>query len=177
MVKKFSLIVLSDSGVKMKRFLLSLRQVYLLFLLCGALIALLIFGTLQHYSIKAQLAAKQGVEQRLARQTQLVTLQRQQIHQFASDINELKGQLLALSELEGKIRLIANLDEDGNAENLFGVGGSTPDDLNIAVESFRDQRWLMKEMHQQVKQISEATNFQHSSFETILKSLNIRKIY
>lgn len=175
MTKKFSLIVLSDSGIRMKRFFFSHRQIYLLLLTCCVLIALLTFGSYHYFSMKAELAAKQGVEQRLARQTQLVTLQRRQIHQFANDINELKDQVLALSQLEDKIRLIANLDGDENSENLFSVGGSTPDDLNIDIESGRDNRLLMKEMHQQVEQISEATTFQHSSFETILEKLEYQK--
>lgn len=51
--------------------------------------------------------------------------QRNQIQLFSSQIGELEKKFIKLKELDQKIRIIANLQEDVNPHPLIGIGGSS----------------------------------------------------
>ena len=175
MAKKLSLLIIGDSGSALKRVVISHRQSVGLLSVVFIFLIAIFGGFFQYLSMHSKLIGKQSIERQLARQTALVELQRQQLHQFAQDINELKNKLLVLNQLEEQIRNIADIDAEGNPGDLFGVGGSTPDDLDVDIEVVHDHRRLIKDMHEQIQQISDASNQQHTSFESILKQLEEQK--
>jgi murein DD-endopeptidase MepM/ murein hydrolase activator NlpD len=100
-----------------------------------------------------------------------IHLQRKQIQEFASEINALKGKLLALDNFEKKIRIIANLENTNESDNIFGVGGSIPDDLDAQLPLTEKHNSLMRDMHEQIEQLSRASGSQQEEFESLLRSL------
>jgi len=100
-----------------------------------------------------------------------IHLQRKQIQEFASEINALKAKLLALDDFEKKIRIIANLENTNESDNIFGVGGSIPDDLDAQLPLTEKHNSLMRDMHEQIEQLSRASGSQQEEFESLLRSL------
>ncbi len=103
-----------------------------------------------------------------------IALQRKQIQNFATEINSLKLTLLEINKFERKIKIIANMDEPGKS-GLFGVGGEVPDDLNTNVPLTKKHNSLLREMHNQIEDINQATIRQEEGFSNLLKYLEDQK--
>ena len=97
--------------------------------------------------------------------------QRQQIQEFAGEINSLKGHLLTLNNFEKKIRIIANIEKTDDSNNIFGVGGSMPEDLDARLPLMEKHNSLMRDMHEQIDELNRASIHQKGEFESLLKSL------
>ena len=97
--------------------------------------------------------------------------QRKQIQEFASEINSSKGKLVALNNFETKIRIIANIEKTEESSNIFGVGGSVPEDLDTRLPLMEKHNSLMREMHEQIDELNRASIQQQYEFESLLKSL------
>ena len=175
MPKKLSLIVLGGSNSTLRRYCISHWQ--LVAITAGLLVTFLAvgFGLFQYVSHQSRLTQIQGVAHRLRHQTAELELQRRQIQQFAEEIDGLKQQLLTLNHLEAEIRTIANIDPLGHSDDMFGVGGSIPEDFSEDVEPSGDTQRLTSDMHRQVKQADDVHRNQHTSFETILARLKEEK--
>jgi murein DD-endopeptidase MepM/ murein hydrolase activator NlpD len=172
MPDRLSFIVLGGSGKIVKQLHLSRSKVYGIL---GALIlaaVILSLGLIDYFSIYSQSLNNEQLRKELAAQTQEVGHQRKQLQKFAEEINDLKGQIVGLSHFEQKIRAVTNLEEP---DNVFGVGGSTPEDLQAEFTNDKRPSQLIKDMHQQVKQLSSATNNQENSFSVVLQTLIKRK--
>lgn len=98
-----------------------------------------------------------------------------QIECFANEINGLKSKLLALNDFEQKIRVIANLEKPAGESNIFGVGGSIPEDLNPSAQLKADQNQLLRDMHEQVAEIEAASMIQTDGFTSLLDKLEEQK--
>jgi murein DD-endopeptidase MepM/ murein hydrolase activator NlpD len=98
-----------------------------------------------------------------------------QIECFANEINGLKSKLLALNDFEQKIRVIANLEKPAGESNIFGVGGSIPEDLNPSAQLKADQNQLLRDMHEQVAEIETASMIQTDGFTSLLDKLEEQK--
>jgi murein DD-endopeptidase MepM/ murein hydrolase activator NlpD len=175
MAHKFSLIVLGGSGKTIKQLHCSRKR------LCGWTAALVLvalvfgYGFFDYICIQFNLSDKRGLEIDLARQTEEVLHQREQIQKFAKEINALKNQLVKLNQFEQKIRVIANIDQPNHADGLFGVGGSAPEDLNPNMELTQRHQSLIKDMHQQITQLDSASLNQNDDFELLLGKLEDQK--
>jgi len=175
MRNKISFLILSNSGTAAKQFSAS----KLVLRLTGGLVCLLLAGfgyiVYDYLALKreARLVSTQANEAvcQLESSNAEIKHQRKQIQNFAKEITSLKEQLLALNEFESQIRIIANLDKAGEAENLFGIGGSIPEDLDANVALKEKHNGLMREMHDQIDQIEMAAVNQQAGFESLLKSL------
>jgi murein DD-endopeptidase MepM/ murein hydrolase activator NlpD len=97
--------------------------------------------------------------------------QRLQIQAFAHEINALKEKLVKLDQFEEKIRVIANLEPSQGDDNLFGVGGAAPEDLDPQLEITQRHEGLMREMHRKVDALDRASQRQENSFSTLLDKL------
>ncbi|MBL7178756.1 MAG: M23 family metallopeptidase [Desulfobacterales bacterium] len=107
----------------------------------------------------------------LANQSEDIAGQRGQIQRFADEITALKSKLVALNDFEKKIRIIANIEKTADQESLFGVGGSIPDDLDTKVPLTEKHNSLIREMHEQTKQIDLASTMQKKGFESLFNFL------
>ena len=54
---------------------------------------------------------------------------------------------------------------------VFGVGGSIPEDLDTQIPLKEKHNSLMRDMHEQIQQLSRASGSQQDEFEALLRSL------
>jgi murein DD-endopeptidase MepM/ murein hydrolase activator NlpD len=54
---------------------------------------------------------------------------------------------------------------------MFGIGGSIPEDLDAAIPLKEKHNSLMRDMHEQIEQLSVASTNQQEGLESLLKSL------
>ena len=124
-----------------------------------------------YFNLKQTTAHLQNREIYLSSQLDEIESQRKQIQEFASEINSLKAKLVALNGFEKKIRIIANIENSDESENIFGVGGSIPEDLDAEIPLKEKHNSLMRDMHEQIEELNRASVNQHEEFESLLKSL------
>lgn len=171
MAKKISFIVLSNSGTTVKQVAIPVALLVAL-LLVSSLGAAFIGISLHDYQVlRNSLASQRQMAQTVGEQQDEIGQQRLQIQAFAHEINSLKEHLIKLDQFEEKIRVIANLDPGQGDDNLFGVGGAAPEDLDPQLELTQRHEGLMREMHQQVDDLDSASQRQENSFDTLLGTL------
>jgi murein DD-endopeptidase MepM/ murein hydrolase activator NlpD len=105
------------------------------------------------------------------KQKEEIASQRKQLKAFAADINSLKSKLVDLKNFEKKIRNVANIEENADQENLFGVGGSIPEDFDTQIPITEEYNSLIQEMHEQTQQFNLAAINQKKSFESLFNNL------
>ena len=175
MTHRYSLIFLGKSGSAIRQFHYSRKKLFsyaaLLFIIC----CIAGYGLFDYISLRNSISGRHGLERALARQTEEVLHQREQIQTFAKEINELKERLVQLDRFEKRIRIIANIDSEENRDGLFGVGGSTPEDLDPEIELTQRHQSLIKDMHQQIGQLGKAADNQQYDFKSLLTSLEAQK--
>ena len=175
MKQKLSLIVLGGSGSKIRQIHLTTKHAAALVLALIVSVMALLYGAVDYVIMRSEITDKKVIERQLSAQNEEVLLQRRQIEKFAKDINSLKERIVQLDKFEHKIRLLANIDQPGQTDGLFGVGGSTPEDLNPNMEMSQARNRLIKDMHQQVKKLADASDKQESSLTTLLGQLEEQK--
>ncbi len=104
-----------------------------------------------------------------------VTDQRAQIQVFAKEIDTLKSDMMALQEFEKKIRVVANIGHPAGQDAVFGIGGSMPEDLDASLPLTEKHNSLLREMHDQVEQLHEASAIQKKAFGDLHEYLQGQK--
>ena len=171
MRKKISFVVLSNSGAPAKQMSASKASICLVsILIIGCLIS---FGYVvyDYFQLKQTMVRLQSRAVHLTNELGEIQSQRKQIQEFASEINSLKGHLVTLNKFEKKIRIIANIEKTDDSNNIFGVGGSIPEDLDTRLPLMEKHNSLMRDMHEQIDELSRASIHQKDQFESLLKSL------
>jgi murein DD-endopeptidase MepM/ murein hydrolase activator NlpD len=148
-----------------------------------AFLVLLVFGLAggvgyygyEYHQLRQRAFHNADLRNRLDNHKEIVRIQRRQIQAFAGEIETLKNRMVALNGFERQIRIIANLNPDETGEPLFGVGGSTPGDMDsgLALEERHDS--LMREMHGQIDQMAVAAEVQEDGFESLMEDLDEKK--
>ncbi len=111
------------------------------------------------------------MESDISEQSDTIVSQRKQIKKFADEINSLKSKLVDLNNFEKQLRIVANIEKPAGQDNLFGVGGSTPGDLDTQIPLTDKHNSLVREMHEQTRQLDFASINQKQGFESLLKYL------
>ena len=171
MRKKISFVVLSNSGAPAKQMCTSKASICLVsILIIGCLIS---FGYVvyDYFQLKQTMVHLQTRAVHLTNELGEIQSQRKQIQEFASEINSLKGHLVTLNNFEKKIRIIANIEKTDDSNNIFGVGGSIPEDLDARLPLMEKHNSLMRDMHEQIDELNRASIHQKGKFESLLKSL------
>jgi len=171
MRKKISFVILGSSGAPAKQVSASKTSIRVFGLALVLLFAGVGYIIYDYFSLKQTTAHLQNREAYISSQLEEIHSQRMQIQDFANEINSLKEKLLALNSFEKKIRIIANIEKANSSENIFGVGGSIPEDLDADIPLKEKHNSLMRDMHEQIEQLSRASVKQHDEFESLLKSL------
>lgn len=172
---KLSLIILGASGSKLRQIHLSRKQYIGWACLLGVFITVLTGAFVDYIALQWRVVDKSALERRLTGRNEEVAHQRRQIQKFAQMINTLKERIVALEKFEDRVRVLANIDQPGDKNPLFGVGGSAPDDLNVSVELNQSHKKLIKKMHQQIKQLDDASQSQANTFGQLIKKLEEQK--
>lgn len=172
MDKKISFFVLSTTGSPIKQLTMSKGLLKGLSLLL--MFALIASGVVvyDYYTLKKMLPSTSRLKSKIDNQEGEIVNQRQQIQNFAHEINTLKTKLIDLNHFEKKIRIIANIEKSSGQAGLFGVGGSIPEDLDPNIELESKHNRLLRDMHEQVEQLNVATVNQKEGFESLLKYLD-----
>ena len=152
--------------------LILLRFLVVLFVVGLAGVAYMAYDYRQ---IKATARQTRDLKTTLDAQEDLITTQRRQIQTFASEINRLKSQLVALNNFEERIRIIANIGKEDGRDNLFGVGGARPEDLATNLDLSKRHTGLLREMHTQVEQLQTASEKQQAKMVSLLGKLEGQK--
>jgi murein DD-endopeptidase MepM/ murein hydrolase activator NlpD len=171
MRKKISFVILGSSGAPAKQISASKTSIRVFGLALVLLLAGFGYIIYDYFGLKQTTAHLQNREAYISSQLEEIHSQRMQIQDFANEINTLKEKLLALNSFEKKIRIIANIEKANTSENIFGVGGSIPEDLQADIPLKEKHNSLMRDMHEQIEQLSRASVKQHDEFESLLKSL------
>jgi len=171
MNKKISFFVLSTTGSPTKQLTISKGTLRAIGLLLSLVLLALGYSVYDYYSLKKKMPSTLLLRGTINRQTDEIASQRQQIQEFAQKINTLKAKLVDLNRFEKKIRIIANIEKASGQDGLFGVGGSIPDDLNPQIEIENSHNRLIRDMHEQIEQLSVAAVNQQSGFESLFNYL------
>ncbi len=171
MRKKITFFVLSTTRSSIKQVTVSkvfLRILSLFLVSCLIFIGFIIYDYNNFQQTKVD---SNNLQKKISYQQEEIADQRKQIQKFASEINILKSKLLILNDFEKKIRIVANTEKTDEEKSLFGIGGSKPEDLDTKVQLTKKHNSLVREMHEQVKQLSLASTNQKEGFESLLKYL------
>lgn len=175
MQKKVSLVVLANTGSAAKHFCLSRAA-----LRGWAVVALVLLGAgafvgVDYVRLKREALQLEKREAELsgllASQSGEVDLQRRQIGEFAEQINSLKQRLLTLAQFEKKIRIMADIEKRPDSGNLFGIGGSIPQNMDPKAAFGEQRSSLFREMHDQTGQLDLALVHQGDSFKELVTHL------
>ena len=168
MRKKISLVILSNSGASVKQFTISKTFLKGFVVFCLVTVGVL---TYDYYNLKMSSVQSSNNAVQLTSQQDEIIRQRRQIQEFACEISDLKNKLVDLNNFEKKIRIIANIENTDDRDNLFGIGGSIPEDLDANIPLNRKHNSLLREMHDQVDQLQMASANQNQGFESLFKHL------
>jgi len=167
---KFSFIMVSASNLSVRQ--IDISKPLLLFFGFISMLCFFIFVYVVYdlYDIKDKLADYSELSGKMLGQKDEITNQRKQIQFFAKQIDQLKAKLVTLHKFEKDIRLIANLEQKkSERHSLLGVGGSISSDLNTNINLENSHGGLLREMHDQVAQISSASIFLENDFCALIK--------
>jgi len=170
MSNKISFLMLSNTGsTKQATFSIALlRFSGVLFAACLVLLTYLIYD---YSNLKKTFPGLRELQIKISHQSEEIGGQRAQIQKFADEITALKSKLVALNDFERKIRMIANIGKMTDQDSLFGVGGSFPDDLDTKVPLTEKHGSLIREMHEQTRQLDLASSKQQEGLESLFNFL------
>lgn len=175
MHKKISVVVLTNSGSAAKQFCTSRRTLRWAAGFAAVVVGLCGYVAYDYVQLKRiSLQLKQRESETaglLAGQRSEIDLQRQQIGEFANEINTLKEKLLALNQFEKKIRIMADLEKRQETGTLFGVGGPIPRPLDPKTVLNEQRNSMMREMHTQIGQLNVAAVNQSDGFKSLVTHL------
>jgi murein DD-endopeptidase MepM/ murein hydrolase activator NlpD len=128
-------------------------------------------GAADYIRISRKDLDKQLLEAQLVSQNQELLQYRQQVQKFAREINQIKNRMVELNQIDQQIRRVAQMDE---RSDLFGIGGSAPEDIDPDLELERQHTQLIVEMHRQVGELSNAAVYQQNSLNDLWKVVEER---
>lgn len=167
MAEKFSFLFLSSSGRIIKRGHCAYWIFYGLLSVPILLTLAVAVGVSDYVRLSRKDLTKASLEAELALHKQEVIHHRKQIQKFATEINTLKNRMLEVNQMDQLIRKVADLEQNSQ---LFGVGGSPPEDLDPeSVLPDRKPTQLIMEMHRHIDQLEYAVSHQHDSLTDLVK--------
>lgn len=163
--------ILNHTGTRIKNLTVSKTILRLIGFCFATFLILFAFLVYNYFDSKNTLISKLKLESKVAVQNDEIISQRKQIQKFAGQMTSLKSKLVGLNGFEKKIRIIANIDVPDEQNNIFGVGGSIPEDLDSDLPLTTKHNSLMREMHVQTRQLNLASIHQEKGFESLFKHL------
>jgi murein DD-endopeptidase MepM/ murein hydrolase activator NlpD len=171
MRQKISFFILRNNSSPVKQLTVSRAMLRFLSVLCAACLVLLTYVIYDYTNLKKNVSDHQELQNMISHQSDEIAGHRNQVQKFADEITALKSKLIALNDFEKKIRIIANIEKAADQDSLFGVGGSIPDDLDTKIPLTAKHNSLMREMHEQTKQLELASVKQQEGFESLFNFL------
>jgi murein DD-endopeptidase MepM/ murein hydrolase activator NlpD len=171
MNKKLTLLIFDAMGTPVRQATVHRMVLPLAILLCMTAAIALYVGIADYLRLKSEVRDVNNLRFNLQSQEERVAQQQSQIVDFSNKIDYLNTKLADLHEFEQKIRIIANLDTGKKGSSLFGVGGSDPEDLDPSTMMQQDYQDLVRDMHDEINAIDQASHNQRDSFSSIFSQL------
>lgn len=175
MAHKFTFILADSLGTPVKQFQFS----YVALIGFGISFLIMLFaigcGVMNYIELHQKIHDKKIMVRKLALQTAKAFYQREQIKKFAIELNDVKKKLIQLEQFKFNICIAANIDEFVTDGQLFGKGGSPPEDLNPSLFLKKGHQRLIKDMHHQAGQLNHASLVQRDDLESLLSMLEFKK--
>jgi murein DD-endopeptidase MepM/ murein hydrolase activator NlpD len=166
--KRLTFLIIPENAAKRKEFSLSAWWVGLI--VCAVFcFAATLAVIINDYTLLKRSAPSRDV---LSKE---VTKQRAQIQVFAKKIQTLNEELVALRELERKIRIIANVNDPSGENAVFGIGGTIPRDLDTMRSLDERHDSLIRDMHAGAAYLDEALTAEKQAFEELHTYLHDQK--
>ncbi len=168
--KEISFFILSNTGSPIKQITASGSIVRYGFFFLAVCVILLGYLTFDYITLKKASLNNRYLQSKVSVQQDEISNQHKQIQFFAGEIANFKSKLIDLYNFEKKIRAMANIKSKKNElqEGFFGIGGSSPADLDTKIALTEKHNSLMREMHEQVGEINLAAKRQAEGFKSIL---------
>ena len=128
-----------------------------------------------YYRLKNLLFHNTTSNQTINKQNNEIKRQRSQIQSFAGKIELLKNKIVKLSEFEEQVRLMADIQQSSGSSGLIGIGGISSNKLDVDIPFEEKHSPLIREMHDQVKQIDHAAKIQSLDFTNLIKKLEQKR--
>jgi len=167
MNRTFTFYLLSNTHAPVRQLSVSRKFFWTVLFLVIASLTLAGAGLYDYIQVRNAYQNTLAISRQNTSQNQTIATQRSQLQNFAREIDALKSRLVELNTFEKKIRIIANIENTG----LFGMGGAIPDDLDPRIPLTEKHNSLIREMHHQANQLSDASGNQATGFDSLLKYL------
>ena len=166
--RQTTLVIIPENTSRVRQFKFS--RAFIVFATCLIVLSVTTLSVIvyDYCKLKRSLPSMHSLEREVAGQ-------RAQIQAFAKKIGDLKSNIIALHEFEKKIRVIANVERPDDQDGVFGIGGSMPGDLDASLSLTEKHNSLLRQMHDQVEHLQEASAFQKEAFEELNKYLQSQK--
>ncbi len=175
MQKKITFFIFDDRGTNTKRITVDKAFLSFLSLFAVACMVFFVFFIYDYNKLRKDLVNKCNLEAEISSQLGEIADQRKQIQNFANKINSLKAELVVLNNFEKKIRILADIDKTDGRSNIFGVGGSMPENLDPNIQLAKSHNGLSREMHDRLVQLSLASIKQKEDFEALYEELEEKR--
>jgi murein DD-endopeptidase MepM/ murein hydrolase activator NlpD len=173
MRKNISLLIFGNTTSSIKQITLSKPLIWISGLLLA--IGLILTGIIivDYGRLRISMPHSRQLESKISDHMNTIQFQRKHIQELGNEINVLKSDLVTLSQFEEKIRIIANIKDaqDQDQESLFGVGGNIPDDIDTAIQMTDDHSSLLRDMHEQTKQLDIASTSRVQGLQSLIQHL------
>ncbi len=175
MAKKYTVYVIPEQGAATRQIHVSRWHVVLAIFLAAGVLGSLGWFAAQSRGLAEEQGDREWLQTRLILQQEEIFDQRGQIQAFASRMNELKGSLAGLQDLEQKIRVMAKMEDAGPSEaeggEGIGMGGSMPDDLDPSLSLDAPHAGLVREMNDQAMELAALSTSQENGFENLFRQM------
>ncbi len=178
MPKRISILIIDHSRSAYRRVSTSRLQLSLLLVMAVAAAMAVTLAAYDYLHLRRTVPYTRSLEEKIAAQDSNIHIrmaemqkQRQQLELIASEVNRLRGKLLALNELESKIRSVAGGGDTKPDGGEKGVGGPVPEDIE-ALRSMEQSRGdTLEEIHYQLRLLEETSTVQQKQLRAVVDYL------
>jgi murein DD-endopeptidase MepM/ murein hydrolase activator NlpD len=164
----YTLIVVPSDGASVRKLSLSAKS--LLRLAASVGVVLLVVGYLAYDYIDIQ---REKFE--LSRLRQQTKEQKAQIEGLVAKVDQFNSKMEELRQIDKKIRIIANLENRKDREQLLGIGGPGDTESRMNARLSNDSKALIESIDKNVEQLSQDASKQEKSFTELLEFLRKQK--
>jgi murein DD-endopeptidase MepM/ murein hydrolase activator NlpD len=103
--------------------------------------------------------------------------QKDQIREFASKLEDLNAEMEKIRQFDEKLRIITNIGEnpEGGSNDVFGVGGPTPEGGNSVTELDKRNESLVREIKVDLENLQDESKTREESLQGLLSFLEEKK--
>ena len=177
MSKKFTCLLIDEKSCRTIGFSIHRFTLFFGVMAAFASIVLLAVFVQAYKNAKHQIYEGKLLAEKAHSQKAVIEDQKRQIQHFAGELNRIKSKLVALNQFEKKVKVAINIDTatKEDQESLFGIGGSIPNDLNANLQMETAHNELLREMHDQARQITGAIDKQQEGFDELLQFFDTQR--